>query len=132
MGFVTLSTLLIVQDGVSMADLGVATASNQFARTLGGTVGVGICGGLVTGKFLTTVNSITETHLGNGSDYFSASSSRFTIENLYQPEMRDLLSSEVYQMLQEAVVAGVSMAFWVILLAAGLCFGLCLWLPGRK
>lgn len=132
MGFVTLSTLLLVQDGVSMADLGVATASNQFARTLGGTVGVGICGGLVTGKFLTTVNSITETHLGNGSDYFSASSSRFTIENLYQPEMRDLLSSEVYQMLQEAVVAGVSMAFWVILLAAGLCFGLCLWLPGRK
>ena len=41
MGFVSLATLLIVQNSVDQADLGVVTASHQFARTMGGTVGVG-------------------------------------------------------------------------------------------
>jgi EmrB/QacA subfamily drug resistance transporter len=47
MGFVTLSTLVVVQNCLDIADLGVATASHQFARTLGGTVGIGICGSFV-------------------------------------------------------------------------------------
>ena len=36
MGFVALGTILVVQNSLSDLDLGVATASNQFARTLGG------------------------------------------------------------------------------------------------
>ena len=36
MGFVALGTILVVQNSLSDIDLGVATASNQFARTLGG------------------------------------------------------------------------------------------------
>ena len=38
---VILATLVVVQNSVNIADLGVATSSNQFARTLGGTVGMG-------------------------------------------------------------------------------------------
>jgi EmrB/QacA subfamily drug resistance transporter len=37
MGFVSISTLLLVQNSLSNSDLGVATASHQFSRTLGGT-----------------------------------------------------------------------------------------------
>ena len=55
MGFVTLSTLLVVQSSVPPADLGMATGTHQYARTLGGTVGIGVCGGLVTGRIATTV-----------------------------------------------------------------------------
>jgi hypothetical protein len=50
MGFVALSTLLVVQSWLSAKDLGVATASNQLARTLGGTVGVGVCGSLMAAR----------------------------------------------------------------------------------
>ena len=48
MGFVSMATLLVVQDSLDVADLGIATASNQFSRTLGGTIGVGISGSFVT------------------------------------------------------------------------------------
>ena len=41
MGFVGLSTLLLVQASLTEEHLGVATSSNQLARTLGGTMGVG-------------------------------------------------------------------------------------------
>ena len=50
MGFVALSTLVIVQNSVDPADLGVATSSHQFMRTVGGTVGIGICGGLLMSR----------------------------------------------------------------------------------
>ena len=55
MGFVTLSTLLVVQNCLDNSDLGVATSSHQFARTLGGTVGVGVCGGFVQGMLQKSV-----------------------------------------------------------------------------
>jgi len=48
MGLVTLSTLLIVQDSLKPENLGVATSFHQFSRTLGGTIGVGVCGGVWT------------------------------------------------------------------------------------
>jgi hypothetical protein len=51
MGFVALATILVVQNSVHPTDLGVATASHQFSRNLGGTVGVGICGSIFTAGF---------------------------------------------------------------------------------
>ena len=52
MGFITLSTLLEVQGSLRPEDLGVATSSQQFSRTLGGTVGAGISGGVVTARLM--------------------------------------------------------------------------------
>ena len=55
MGLVGLSTLLVVQNCLDNSDLGVATSSHQFARTLGGTVGVGVCGGFVQGTLQASI-----------------------------------------------------------------------------
>ncbi len=52
MGFITLSTLILVQESLPSKDLGVATSFHQFSRTFGGTIGVGICGGLATSGLL--------------------------------------------------------------------------------
>jgi len=39
--------------------VGVATASHQFARTLGGTIGVGVFGGLVTSGLLGRLEKVS-------------------------------------------------------------------------
>jgi len=61
MGLVGLSTLLVVQNCLDNSDLGVATSSHQFARTLGGTVGVGVCGGFVQGMLQKSVGEGVQT-----------------------------------------------------------------------
>ncbi len=48
MGFVSVATLLKVQNSLRESDLGVATSSQQFARTLGGTIGIGFSGAMVS------------------------------------------------------------------------------------
>ena len=60
MGFVTLATLLVVQASLDGSNLGVATSSHQFARTLGGAIGVGVCGGVVTARFAGVVVNLRQ------------------------------------------------------------------------
>ncbi len=131
MGFVSMSTLLIVQDSLAASDLGIATASQQFSRTLGGTLGVGIAGSFVTATISTTMNSL----INSASNKLSASvSNQITqnIENLLQPEVQALLSPDVQKAMQDAIAKGVSMVFWLTLFASGLCLFLSLILPGQS
>jgi len=83
MGFVTLSTLLIVQDSLGSRDLGVATSSHQFARTLGGTLGVGVCGGLVTSRLL---NRLETVDVSLPQDLMIQL--KESMENLFRPEFQ--------------------------------------------
>ncbi len=64
-GFVSMATLLVVQDSLDKSDLGVATASHQFSRTLGGTIGVGISGSFVTMALSNVMESLLNTNLNN-------------------------------------------------------------------
>jgi EmrB/QacA subfamily drug resistance transporter len=48
MGFSMLSLLLHVQRSVSRAELGLATSLNQFARSIGGAIGVAIMGAMLS------------------------------------------------------------------------------------
>ena len=131
MGFVAMSTLLIVQDSLAASDLGVATASHQFSRTLGGTIGVGIAGSFMTATISTTMDSLINT---GPSDGFAAVSNQITqnLENLLRPEVQVLLSADAQAALQDAAAQGVSMVFWVTLLVSVLCLFSSLMLPGQK
>jgi len=60
MGFVSIATLIIVQKGVGEAHLGVATSTHQFTRTLGGTIGVGICGNIATIRFAENMDKMIQ------------------------------------------------------------------------
>jgi EmrB/QacA subfamily drug resistance transporter len=131
MGFVTLATLLVVQNSLDLADLGVATTSHQFARTLGGTVGIGICGGFVTTKMASIADFLNKGGAGTGPALNPPADSRLTIENLLQPEIQAQLPADLQQRLQAAVADGVSLVFWTLLAAALLCVVLCILLPGR-
>jgi len=129
MGFVTLSTLLLVQDSLDSSDLGVATASHQFFRTLGGTVGVGICGGLVTGRMNNILDQFLQT-----ADTANTPPGLFTdlsknLESFFQPEMQALLHESLQMAFRHAVGQGVLAVFAAVLAASVFCLICCVWLP---
>jgi len=129
MGFVTLATLLIVQGVMAPADLGIATASNQFSRTLGGTVGVGICGAVLNEKMADYMETILNTGILKQLPLAAVPSAERKIETLFRPEILDLLNPETQKAFQESVADGVWVVFWVVLIAAVCCLGACLMLP---
>ncbi|MGD9224895.1 MAG: MDR family MFS transporter [Desulfobacterales bacterium] len=132
MGFVTLSTLVVVQNCLDISDLGVATASHQFARTLGGTVGVGICGSFVTVKISQAAHTLLNSGLTDAIPPALISDIKANIENLFLPEVQAVLSDNARTILQEAIAAGVLVVFWIVLIAALICLCFCSLLPDGK
>jgi MFS family permease len=132
MGFVTLSTLLKVQPTVSQADLGVATGSHQFARTLGGTVGVGVCGGLVISRLTGAVDALKQSGALNALPQEQLSHIRSNLESLFSPEIHNQLPHPVQLQLQTAVADGMTWSFVLITAVAVVCLAVCISLPGGK
>ncbi len=128
MGFVSMATLLIVQDSLTVSDLGVATASHQFFRTLGGTVGVGVSGSFVTAALASSMESLIDSEASNLSPSLSNQVIQ-NVENLFRPEVQALLNPDVQKTMQEVVAQGVSLVFWVALMASLICLLLSFILP---
>ncbi|WP_300457162.1 MFS transporter [Desulfobacula sp.] len=126
MGFVTLATLILVQESLSIKDLGVATSFHQFSRTLGGTIGVGICGGLATSGLLNRLETATQ-----GLNPQLLVQLRAGVENLFKPEFVAMMAPSEGRILQEAVLKGVSSIFLVVFIASLLSFVCCFLLPGE-
>jgi len=132
MGFVTLSTLLVVQNCLDKSDLGVATSTHQFFRTLGGTVGVGVCGGFVTAKITGVLDYLKQSDGINELPSSLISGLRENIERLFQPEFQSQLTPDIQNAIQKSVGEGVQVVFWIVLFASLLCLGLCVYLPAQK
>ncbi len=113
MGFISLCTLLEVQASLSPNDLGVATSSHQFSRTLGGAIGVGVCGGLVTGRLMSQLEKAGQVI---PADLMSQVSEN--IESIFRPEFFTPLSNEIKDVLQNAVVNSIATVFQVVLVVA--------------
>lgn len=131
-GIVSVATLLIVQNSLDATNLGVATSSQQFARTLGGTIGIGISGSLATAYLAKGLESFAASpeHAQIASSIAHNLSSSF--ESLFQPEIQASLPPMVQKLLQEAVEKGVKMVFWSALVASLISLLCCLWVPGRS
>lgn len=129
MGFVALATILVVQNSVAAADLGVATASHQFSRNLGGTVGIGICGSIFTAAFDHFLRAAGAGRLTDNLSEDLAGRMHGNVESLLQPELQARLAPDVLMQLQQAVSHGVLLVFWTTLAVAVLCLICCLLLP---
>jgi len=132
MGFVTLSTLLVVQNSLASANLGVATSAHQFARTLGGTIGVGITGSLLTGGLARALARMTTAADGPQIPAAVAQAIRANMDNLLRPDIQAQLGPEIRLALQEAVSRGTALVFWCALAAAVACLICCLMLPREE
>ena len=132
MGFVGVATMLKVQNAVSQADLGVATSSNQFARSLGGTIGVGICGGIVTAGLSTGVDRLVQS--GHLSSLTSEQAHRLTsnLETLFDPHLIGRLPVEAQIVLHQTVSRGLTWSFAIITAVALLCLVVCIRLPADR
>jgi EmrB/QacA subfamily drug resistance transporter len=126
MGYVTLATLLVVQNSLKTEDIGVATSSHQFARTLGGTLGIGICGGLFTARLAREMNKLAPDHL---VEIMQQENISHQIENIFNPEMLSKFSETTVETLRASTLSGLSLVFWIIFGISIICFGCCLLLP---
>lgn len=131
MGLVSIATLLIVQNSIGSAHLGVATSSHQFTRSLGGTIGVGICGSLMTAVFSTKLAALAESARQAGLTAQVSEQIRRNYENFFKPEVQAALSPELRELLHESLGESVIHVFWVALAAAAACLAIGLMLPGE-
>jgi predicted MFS family arabinose efflux permease len=132
MGFVTLSTMLVVQSSVPSTDLGMATGTHQYARTLGGTVGVGVCGGLVTGRIATTVARVAQGGVSDTGEDGLLQQIAGNPEILLKPDIGQMLPVSTLTALRDAVIAGVDSVFLTAWVAALACLLVAAFLPGRR
>lgn len=131
MGFVSMATLLVVQDSLDISDLGVATSSHQFARTLGGAIGVGVSGSFVTMTLSNVMESLMRTDLKNLPPSLNIELKQ-NIENIFRPEVQAVLAPEIQKAMQEAVARGVLTVFWITFFASLLCLLLSVLIPVRS
>jgi EmrB/QacA subfamily drug resistance transporter len=129
MGFVATPTLLIVQNSLGVSNLGIATSSQQFARTLGGTIGVGVSGSFVTARFSKSLEALMASPLNHEipPDLFNRLDRNLGV--LFQPQIHDILSPGVQRVLQTGVGQAVEAVFWATLAASLFSLVLCCLLP---
>ena len=132
MGWVALSTLVVVQSCLNEKDLGVATSSNQLARTLGGAVGVGVCGSFIATKFSGLLESFRTSDLKGQLSTTLNETEFMQIERLLQPDAQAAMPEALRLMVHDAVVGGVTGVFWTVTVAAGFCLLFCLLMPKER
>ncbi|MEJ2662412.1 MAG: MFS transporter [Desulfobacteraceae bacterium] len=132
MGFVALSTLLVVQSWLSAKDLGVATASNQLARTLGGTVGVGVCGSLMAARLSGLKAALGDAGILDRLPDQLAAMQADHIGEMLRPEIQVLMPPAIRQFLQDTILHGARDVFWAVVVAAVLCLLTCQVIPRRS
>jgi len=126
MGFVSLATLLVVQDSVESADLGAATSFHQFSRTMGGTIGVGLCGGIVTDRL---INELTVA--GQNLPEALIQMLQESTANLFQKEFQAIIPDGKEAILQDAVLSGVYLVFVIVFIVSVINLGLSFFLPKK-
>jgi len=132
MGFTSIATLLIVQNSVAPKDLGVATSSHQFTRTLGGTVGIGICGSLVTARFSQVAGNLNASFPDGGIPSAVMTQIRQNFENFFRPDVQQQLVPDLLAVLHRAIGSCVIDVFWLALIAALVCLVFGIYLPPQR
>lgn len=113
-GFLSLAMLLIIQNAVKTDNLGVATATFQFARTFGGTVGIGVCGGVLNQRLGPALAGLGERLTAGGA------------EKILDPAFQAGLPPDALAFLKTAVLSSVVPVFWIVAVAVAACLGLSL------
>ncbi|RLC17092.1 MAG: MFS transporter, partial [Deltaproteobacteria bacterium] len=111
---------------------GVATASHQFMRTFGGTMGIGICGGLLMSRLTVAIDSLADKDFIGILPEGLLNQSQRSFENLLRPEFQALLPEAARSLLQSAIASSVQFVFWVALFISLLCLAVCFLLPETR
>ena len=129
LGFLSSAQLLSVQNAVPWQQRGVATASTQFFRTIGGTIGVAVMGTILNAQIALHFTPI----FARFNDVVQRLPKDVAPANvLLTPEVRDTLPATFLTQLEQALAQSL---FWVYLLigvTAGIGLVLMLMLPAGR
>ncbi|HEU5368212.1 MAG TPA: MDR family MFS transporter [Ktedonobacterales bacterium] len=114
LGILSLTYLIAVQNSVSWSERGVATAFNQFARTIGGAVGVAAMGAVLNTQLMSGL-AAAGINLGAIPDP-TQSGHTLTLDALLRPETRATLPADLLTRLVDPLGASLHILF--IMMAA--------------
>lgn len=114
MGFTNNAFIISLQNAVPWSLRGVATATNQFSRTMGGVVGVAVMGAVLNARWQSA-------QLGSGDAGRTST--------LLDPERRGSLPAETLARMQDALAHALDGVFVVVAVAAALVFVAVLFFP---
>jgi EmrB/QacA subfamily drug resistance transporter len=134
MGFVNLSTLLIVQDSLDAGNLGIATSSQQFAGNLGGTVGVGIAGAIMTFRMKQALAGLGPDVALDGIALEGGANVSHGLRHALTQAADSALTPETIEQVRAAAANGVEGVFLSAFIGGAICIGLsaALFLSARR
>jgi MFS family permease len=109
MGFATNSTIIAVQNAVDWSQRGVATASTQFFRTIGGSISIAIMGALLNTRMAERLGGIEGVPDGDRA------------EALLDPAQRGELAAQVIEAMRSALAVSLQEMFLVVFIAGAAC-----------
>lgn len=128
LGLTMLTLLLAIQQSVERAQLGIATSLNQFARTIGGAVGVAVMGAMLTAGL--------ETQLAEAASKPDAALTPALARELaadpsalINPEARASLSAQVIELLENAFSFALHNVFWFCAAISAVALIAAFWIP---
>jgi EmrB/QacA subfamily drug resistance transporter len=116
MGFSNSAFIISLQNAVSWSQRGVATATNQFSRTIGGSVGVAVMGAVLNSRWRSTAAG-----LGGGTVRRA--------NTLLDPDQRAALPADTLASMQDALATALHGVYIVVGLFAVLVFLAALFFP---
>lgn len=127
LGLVAMVYMLSVQNAVPWNLRGVATASTQFFRTIGGTVGVSIMGAILNAQMAARFTPIFA-HYQQVVDKLPKSASSANV--LLEPATRSMLPNDMLSQLATALTQGLFWVYLLIFVLAAIGIIAMFWLPG--
>jgi EmrB/QacA subfamily drug resistance transporter len=127
LGFASMVYTLSVQNAVPWNLRGVATASTQFFRTIGGTVGVSIMGAILNAQMAARFTPIFA-HYQQVVAKLPRSASSENV--LLEPTTRSLLPTDMLHQLVTALTQGLFWVYLLIFVLAIISIAAVCWLPG--
>jgi EmrB/QacA subfamily drug resistance transporter len=129
MGLVMLALLITMQNSVRRNQLGIATSLNQFARSIGQTVGVAVMGAVMAISISSRIDEIQQT---SGLPQEEVERLAHNLSAIVEPSERANLSPSVLQPLERVLSGALHNVFLVGVGLAGLAFLSGFWLPAAQ
>ncbi|HEU5230147.1 MAG TPA: MDR family MFS transporter [Ktedonobacteraceae bacterium] len=129
MGFSSTSYMLSVQNAVPWNLRGVATASTQFFRTIGGTVGVAVMGTILNAQMAIRFSPIFA-HFASAAQRLPKGVIPGNV--LLTPDLRALLPTAFLQQLEGALAQSLFWVYLLLVVLAVIALVGMFWLPGGR
>ena len=128
LGLTVLTLVLSMQQAVTRSQLGITTSLGQFARSIGGAIGVAVMGAVLSTGLSSHLYEIAHSGTG-GLTPQRAAQLAANSSVLIDPAARAELPPAVVEALQIAIAATLQNVFWLCTLFAAIALVIVFWMP---